>query len=178
MNATEITPLTPARMRELAPELAALHQAAFGESDASMARYREAVPEMSRCAGFRGVAAWSGERLAGFVIGYNTTAITTWFATAMRAVDATPVASWLPEAWYFADIAVHPDLQGRSIGTLLHDRIMATVTDRRCMLITFHGNHPAKRFYARLGWQEVIPDLLWAPGKPLTSLMEHVGQHR
>ena len=176
MSVIDILRLEPDRMRERAGDLAALHQAAFRESDVDMARYRdESVPEMSDCAGFRGFVAWLDDRLIGFVVGYDATAIPRWFESAMRAVDGTPVAAWLPEAWYFADIAVHPEAQGKGIGTLLHDQIVATVTNRRRMLITFHGDHPAKRFYLRLGWREVIPDLHWAPGKPLTSLMEYTG---
>lgn len=172
----ETSRLAPDRMRTLAADFASLHQAAFGESNEYTARYRdESLPEMSQCTGFQGVAAWSGQRLAGFVVGYDATGIPSWFEPAMRAVEGTPVAGWLPDAWYFADIAVHPDVQGQGIGTRLHDQIMATVADRRCMLITFHGEHPAKRFYFRRGWREVIPDIHWAPGKPCSSLMEFTG---
>ncbi len=179
MDDLVIAPMSRERMRRHAPQLAALHQAAFGETLQRAARYQnQDIPEMSRCAGFQAVSAHLEGRLVGFVVGHDANAIPRWFESAMRAAQGTPVAAWLPGAWYLADIAVHPDVQGRGIGTRLHDAIMPLMADRRCMLITFHGDHPAKRFYLRLGWREVIPDLRWAPDKPLTSLMEYVGLDR
>ena len=128
---------------------------------------------MSLCPGLQCVAAFRWQQMIGFVIGYDARALPAWFDTMMRAVRATPVASWLPDAWYLADIAVLPGAQRTGVGTQLHDHIMPLVAGRQCMLVTFHGDHPAKRFYTRLGWREVIPDLEYQPNAPLTSLMEH-----
>lgn len=172
MNDVVITKSDPESMLKMAGELAAIHQAAFGESDEQAARYRdEAIPEMSGYAGTRGVTAHCDGRLAGFVLGYDAKADPDWFSHVSQAVSGTAVASWLSQAWYLADIAVRPEYQSRGIGTALHARILAEVSGQPLVLITFHGDHPARRFYQRLGWQELVPDLLYRAGAPLTSLM-------
>jgi ribosomal protein S18 acetylase RimI-like enzyme len=166
--------LSPADMRAQRAGMASIHQAAFDESDELLARYRDRdVPEMSLCPGLQCVAAFRGVRMVGFVIGYDAPAIPAWFDNMMRAVRGTPVASWLPDAWYLADIAVLPQAQRAGVGTQLHNCIMPLVSGRRRMLVSFHGDHPAKRFYTTLGWREVLPDLEYLPNTPLTSLMEY-----
>lgn len=174
MNGLIISRLSPSDMRAQRAKMASIHQAAFNESDERMARYRDNdVPEMSLCSELQCIAAFQSERMVGFIIGYDAPAIPVWFDNMMRAVRGTPVASWLLDAWYFADIAVLPDAQRAGVGTQLHNRIMSLVSDRRCMLVTFHGDHPAKHFYTGLGWREVLPDLEYLPNAPLTSLMEY-----
>lgn len=111
--------------------------------------------------------------MVGLVVGYDAPAIPAWFANVMCGVRGTPVESWVPDAWYFADIAVLPDAQRGGVRTQLHDRIMPLVSDRQCMLVTFHGDHPAIRFYRGLGWRGLLPDLEYLPNAPLTSLMEY-----
>ncbi|HWV23481.1 MAG TPA: GNAT family N-acetyltransferase [Thermomicrobiales bacterium] len=155
-------------------DLATIHQEAFGETHDRARHYQDVdLPEMACCRGFHAVVAHEDDRLVGFVVGYDATAIPRWYRNVSRAVQGTSVATWFPEAWYLADIAVHPDWQRSGIGTRLHDAIMPLVADRACMLITFHGDHPAKRLYARLGWHETMPDLAYYPGGPLTSLLEY-----
>lgn len=159
-------------MSRTSVELAAVHQAAFGESHEQAKRYRdESIPDMSRYSGIRCLTARCDGRLVGFVLGYDAVAKPDWFDNVSRAVSGTSTALWLPHAWYLADIAVHPDVQRQGVGTILHNRIIQDVSGQPLVLITFHGDHPAKRFYKRLGWQELIPDLLYRPGAPLTSLM-------
>jgi GNAT superfamily N-acetyltransferase len=153
-------------------ELARLHQAAFGNSDAYMEAYRDVeLPEMASFAGFRCFAAHDQERMIGFVLGYEATADPVWYRNVAEGVRATPIASWLGRAWYFGDIAVHPEAQGRGAGSVLHDRIVATVPVRDLVLITYHGDHPARRFYLRHGWRVLMPDFIYSPGAPPTTLM-------
>lgn len=160
-----------------AAELAAIHQAAFHEDSGQAERYRAvSIPEMSRHSGLHVLTAHSAGDLVGFALGYDAIADAAWFANVSRAVVGHDIAAQLPDAWYLADIAVHPDVQGAGIGTSMLNRMMSQVADRHSVLITWHGDHPAKRLYARLGWHESVPDLEYRPGGPLTSLMEHPGQ--
>jgi ribosomal protein S18 acetylase RimI-like enzyme len=174
MNDLVISRLCPSDMRAHRAGMAIIHQAALNDSDDRMARYRDNdVPEMSFYPGLQCVAAFRAQQMVGFAIGYDATALPTWFDDMMRAVRGMPVASWLPDAWYFADIAVLPAAQRAGVGTRLHNHIMPLVSKRKRMLVTFHGDHPAKRFYTGLEWREIIPDLEYLPNAPLTSLMEH-----
>ena len=164
--------LSPEDMQAQRAEMAVTHQAAFREPDARMARYRDR--DVPRCPSARAFGASPrSERQVGFVIGYDAVAIPAWFPNVTRAVQGTPVASWLLDAWYLADIAVLPEAQGAGVGTALHNRIMSLVSDRTRMLMTFHGDHPVKRFYTSLGWREVPPDVQYRPDAPLTSLMAY-----
>jgi GNAT superfamily N-acetyltransferase len=116
------------------------------------------------------------DRAVGFAVGHDTVAREEWLRHVMTATRGTPVHDWLPDAWYLADIAVLPEMQGRGVGRQMHDVLMDLTVDRRRMLVTYHGDHPAKRFYRRLGWVELVPDLEYVPGAPLTSLMVYIGR--
>lgn len=177
MSEIVVTPMDPQGMDARAADIAALHQAAFGESDEQAATYRDReLPAMVGYTGLAVVLASIADKPVGFALGHDTRARKDWLQNVMAAVQDTPVHSWLPDAWYLADIATLPEMQGRGIGRRMHDALMDLTPDRRRMLITYHGDHPAKRFYRRLGWIEVIPDLEYRPGAPLSSLMVYVGR--
>ena len=177
MHEVILSRINASEMRDQAAELSAIHQAAFGEDPARAKRYRAvSIPEMSRHSGLHAMTARSAGHLVGFVLGYDAIADPGWFANVSRAIRGHDIAAQFPAAWYLADIAVHPDVRGMGIGTSLLNGIMRLVADRQSVLITWHGDHPAKRLYARLGWCESVPDLEYRPGGPLTSLMEHPGQ--
>jgi ribosomal protein S18 acetylase RimI-like enzyme len=172
MTGITITELDAGAVDRHRSEMALVHQAAFGKDDAYMEAYRDVeLPEMAAYAGFRCVVAHENGRMVGFVLGYNATANPAWYRNVAEAVRATPFASWLEDAWYLGDIAVHPDAQRRGIGSTLHGMIVASVPGRDLVLITFHGDHPAQRFYRRHGWRVLVADFVYRPGSPLTTLM-------
>lgn len=176
MRDVSISHVDPGSFLAKRDELAAIHRDAFGETPDRARHYRDVdLPEMARCRGFHAVVASRVNQPVGFVVGYDANAIPRWYRNVSRAVHGTPVATWFPGAWYLADIAVHPEWQRAGIGTRLHNAIMPRVADRACMLITFHGDHPAKRLYMHLGWHEAIPNLAYYPGGPLTSFLEYQG---
>jgi ribosomal protein S18 acetylase RimI-like enzyme len=153
-------------------EMGLVHQAAFGRDGAYMETYRDAeLPEMATYPGFRCFAAHDHGRMIGFVLGHDADANPAWYRNVAGAVRETPIAAWLEGAWYLGDIAVHPEWQGQGIGSALHDRIIDTVPGRDLVLITFHGDHPAQRFYRRHGWRVLVADFVYRPGAPLTTLM-------
>lgn len=177
MNEITLTHLHPEDLLDRAAELAGIHQLAFAESDDRAARYRDTeIPEMATWSGLACVIAEMGDQAVGFAIGHDAAARQPWLRNVMAAVSGTPVQPWLPDAWYLADIAVLPGWQRGGIGRHMHNALLDLTTDRQRVLITYHGDHPAKRFYRRLGWIEILPDLEFLPGAPLTSLMMYAGR--
>ena len=177
MHAITVTHLNPQDVLARAAGIAAIHQAAFDEADNDAANYRDVeIPEMAGYSGFACVIAETDEQMVGFAIGHDAAARPQWLQNVMTAVRDTPVRHWLPDAWYLADIAVLPDRQRGGIGRHMHDALMDLTSDRHRVLVTYHGAHPAKLFYRRLGWIEIVPDLAYAPGAPLTSLMMYAGR--
>lgn len=176
MNEMKVTRIHPEELLARAADLAAIHQAAFAETGDRAARYRDQdIPEMAGYAGLACVIAETDDQVVGFAIGHDTAARQQWLRNVMTAVRGSPVRRWLPEAWYLADIAVLPEQQGRGIGQRVHAALMDLTADRQRILVTYNGDHPAKRFYRRLGWIEVVPDLEYRPGAPLSSLMMYAG---
>ena len=57
---------------------------------------------------------------------------------------------------HLSELVIHPELQGRGIGTRFLQRLQEEATQRRVpvRLGTFHENH-ALRLYGRLGFQEI-----------------------
>jgi ribosomal protein S18 acetylase RimI-like enzyme len=172
-----VTPVNPDDLMAQATEISAIHQAAFADSDERASRFRDVdIPKMSGHAGFACVVALTDNQPVGYALGHDAAARQDWLRNVMSAARGTPVERWLPDAWYLAEIATLPELQGRGIGRQMHDVLMDLTADRHRVLVTYHGDHPAKRFYRRLGWAEVIPDLAYVPEAPLSSLMVYVGR--
>jgi len=58
----------------------------------------------------------------------------------------------------FYDICIHPDYQGKQIGTLLMNYLIDKIKDKEYLsigLFTWEGNPTADQFYERLGFQKV-----------------------
>lgn len=177
MSDIVVTPIGPQGLLDRAAEVAAIHQAAFRDTDDRALRFRDVdIPNMATHDGFACVLASIADQPVGYALGHDAAARQDWLHNVMAASRGTPVHDWLPDAWYLAEIAALPELQRRGIGRRMHDALMDLTADRRRVLITYHGDHPAKRFYHRLGWIEVIPDLEYCPGAPLSSLMVYLGR--
>jgi ribosomal protein S18 acetylase RimI-like enzyme len=177
MSEVIVTPVSPQGMLARATEIAAIHEAAFDKSDQQATIYRDVdIPEMARYPGLACVVATTDDHAVGFAVGHDTVARPEWLRNVMAATQGPPVHDWLSDAWYLSDIATLPELQRRGIGRRMHDALMDLTVDRRRMLVTYHGDHPAKRFYRRLGWVELVPDLEYVSGAPLTSLMVYIGR--
>ncbi len=111
--------------------------------------------------GFRLVAAFSQGRPVGFAYGFPRSPGEDWTEEVSASLAPGLRRRWLSNAFGFVEIAVEPRYQGIGVGSLLHDRLLATADEPRAVL-TVHAHAPAARFYARRGWQR----LGWLKGAP------------
>ncbi|MGC4192644.1 MAG: GNAT family N-acetyltransferase [Thermomicrobiales bacterium] len=150
-----------------------MYAAAFGIGEDGAMRYAAtSVPEMAALSGFMAaIASTMKGELIGFACGHDAASHRPWFDRVGTALERAGHHAWLDDPFELAEVAVHPSIQGRGVGTLLSASIQERLGGRRAILVTYHDDHPAKRFYRRLGWQVLVEDFEYAPGRPYTSIL-------
>jgi GNAT superfamily N-acetyltransferase len=85
-----------------------------------------------------------------WVAGWDLTSCDVWLATLDGQVAG--YARWTPT--WLDDLYVHPDHQGRGVGTALFETVAAHRPDGFCLWV-FESNRPARAFYRRHGCLEL-----------------------
>ncbi len=153
-------------------QIARVHAAAFGTGEEGAIRYeRESLPGMTCMPGFIASIAQRDDEIAGFACGHEAAPHQPWASRVFAALAAQGFEDWTRDTFEFADIVVHPDVQGQGIGRLLLDAVIAKVSHRYCILVTYNGPHAAKRLYLRAGWVTLVEDFRYRIGSPFTSIM-------
>lgn len=122
---------------------------------------------------FRFLGAFAAEeRLVGFVYGYTGAPGQWWYDRVARALDREARRRWLePGHFEFTELAVHPEFQGRGVGSRLHDRVLDGLPHERAMLSALADNAPVVAFYRRRGWEPVLARLRFEAGRPEFTIM-------
>jgi GNAT superfamily N-acetyltransferase len=111
------------------------------------------------------------ERLRGFAYGYTGAAGQWWHDVVSAALDEPARRLWLGAPCFeLCELAVHPRLQGRGLGGVLHDALLAERTEGRALLTARADDERVHRFYSSRGWSIVLPKLSFGPGYPPYSL--------
>jgi ribosomal protein S18 acetylase RimI-like enzyme len=156
-------------IRELAAEevLALRRQIAEIWPEASRDRLGEILPRHAARDGFRFLGAFDGERLVGFVYGYQGGPGQWWHDRVAAALGPDGSERWLgPRHLEFTELHVRPEFRRRGIGGALHDRLLENVDARTAVLSTQTDNEPALALYAARGWQVIVPELDFGSGRP------------
>ena len=163
-------------VEELVGQVVEVWSAAHGLSSASATR-REfgatRIPRHARREGFLFVGAFAPEdRLVGFVYGYTGAPGQWWHDKVAAALDPEARATWLdPPHFELTEIAVDPPWQGRGVGSRLHDAVLEGPPFERALLSALADNGPVLDFYARRGWQVLLDELRFEPGRPVFSIL-------
>lgn len=154
-------------------DVARLQAVAFGRGDDAVTRYEsESLPEMAAFTGFMAAIAQTAQgALVGFACGHDARPHRPWFDRFGGSLDRAGHWAWLDDPFELAEVVVHPAWQGRGVGSRLCGSMQDRLGDRLAILLTYHGDHPAKRFYWRLGWQVLVEDFIYAPGRLPTSIL-------
>ena len=114
----------------------------------------------------------AGRELAGFVYGYTGAPGQWWYDRVAHALDREARVRWLdPGHFEFTELAVRPDLQGRGVGSRLHDRVLEGLPHDRALLSALADNARVVAFYRRRGWEIVLERLRFEPGRPEFVIM-------
>jgi ribosomal protein S18 acetylase RimI-like enzyme len=163
-------------VEELLGQVVDVWSAAHGLSSASATRREFGVtriPRHVRRDGFLFVGAFApGDRLVGFVYGYAGAPGQWWHDKVAAALDQDRREVWVdPPHFELTEIAVDPPYQGRGIGSMLHDAVLADLPYERALLSALADNAPVLRFYERRGWQVLLDELRFEPGRPVFSIL-------
>jgi ribosomal protein S18 acetylase RimI-like enzyme/SAM-dependent methyltransferase len=110
--------------------------------------------------GFRLVIAYDAQAPVGFGYGYTGSHGQWWTDRAAEVLTAGGAAEWLGGHFELVSIGVVPEARGRGVGAALLQRLTAGLPHERWLLMTTAAaEDPARRLYARQGWEVIGPGL-------------------
>jgi ribosomal protein S18 acetylase RimI-like enzyme len=110
--------------------------------------------------GFRLARALANGRLVGFAYGYTGARGQWWTDRAAEVLDPRVAGEWLGGHFELVSIGVLPEARGAGVGTALMRAVSAGLQQERWLLMTTaDAGDPARRLYAREGWEVVGPGL-------------------
>lgn len=99
--------------------------------------------------------------LTGFAYGYASAPGGWWRDVVTRSLHEDIVERWFSDAFEFVELAVHPRMQRRGVGTRLHDALLEGVDRGTAVLSTQSENVIARRLYERRGWVVLDPAFMF-----------------
>jgi ribosomal protein S18 acetylase RimI-like enzyme len=108
----------------------------------------------------RGRAGTGRYRIVGFAYGFHGTDGQWWHdlvRSALTNLGGYDLAqTWLADSFEVAEVHVHPDYQGRGIGSLMVPALVYPRLERAALLSTADADSPARRLYRRLGFTDLL----------------------
>jgi ribosomal protein S18 acetylase RimI-like enzyme len=153
-----VTSVTDAESREVF----AVYDAVFADLPDHDA-WRSAVWDKHAArAGFRLARARSeaGGELVGFAYGYTGEAGQWWTDQAAHLLGPEVASAWLGGHFELVSVGVLEEARGRGVGQGLMGRLCDGLPqDRSVLMTTADADDPARRLYARGGWEVLGPGL-------------------
>lgn len=123
--------------------------------------------------GFQAFGAFNvRNRLVGFSYGYTSQPGLWWREQVAAPLSPAQRSDWFSDAFELAELHVHPSAQGNHLGSLLHDRLLASHIHRTALLSVMHRSLRARQLYTSRGWQTLVEDLRFStePQTPFSLL--------
>ncbi|MCH0543375.1 GNAT family N-acetyltransferase [Streptomyces sp. MUM 203J] len=134
----------------------AVQALAFGLTAGEVAVRRHIVLRHMACRGARSYGATArGGRLVGFVYGMPNDRAHWWSTVVQPYLVREGNEGWLDDSFVITELHVHPDYQGRGIGTELITTITARADEPRSILSAIDTESPARRLYRSLGYVDL-----------------------
>jgi ribosomal protein S18 acetylase RimI-like enzyme len=139
--------------------------------DASRDRVGEILPRHVVRDGFRFLAAFDGDVLAGFVYGYRGGVGQWWHDRVALALGTEGRGRWLASGHFeLTELHVHAERRRQGIGGALHDAVVTGLDSTTAVLSTQTDNEPALALYRSRGWQVIVPALDFGSGRAFVIL--------
>lgn len=110
-------------------------------------------------AGWLCMAAFEADSLVGIAYGYRGAPGQWWHDEVhrgLRVIDPAAAQRELADYFELTELHVHPDAQGRGIGTALLTELLSRVDAPRALLSTPEGPTRAWRLYRRFGFTDLL----------------------
>lgn len=157
-------------------DLRNVHRAALGAGALSDEWAAERLPRHATRDGFVFLVARDGDAIAGFGYGYNGAYGQWWTERVARALTGLQREEWLdPPHFEVVELHVRPSAQRRGIGSTLLAQLLSRQRHRRAVLTTQAGSRPARRFYAKNGWEELAEVDFGRGYPPYIALGKRIG---
>jgi GNAT superfamily N-acetyltransferase len=95
-------------------------------------------------------------RLVGFAYGAQCVPGQWWFDQISRGLSATGHGAWLPDAYAVTELHVLPSHHGAGVGFRLLTTLLARTPASVALLSTYDTESPARVFYRRLGFRDLV----------------------
>jgi ribosomal protein S18 acetylase RimI-like enzyme len=137
-----------------------VYDAVFGDQPDYATWRSEAWDRHTLRNGFRLARAYDGARLVGFGYGYTGERGQWWTDQAAQVLSRDVAQEWLGGHFELVSIGVLESARGSGVGRRLLERLTDGLPQERWLLMTTaDADDPARRLYARAGWEVIGPGL-------------------
>lgn len=151
-----------AQLRDRMPEAMTVYAQAMGYA-ASVADQRGGFAAgHSRYPDFECRVSLDGDAVVGIAYGYGSRAGQWWHDAVRRALEPTVAREWLVDAFELSELHVLPSYQGRRLGRLMLESLVAPVPHSAVLLSTPEGPTRAFALYRSIGFEDLARHHLFA----------------
>jgi GNAT superfamily N-acetyltransferase len=116
-------------------------------------RIRRQLESHLKMDGFTLVAAYFDDTLIGYIYGFTLPSDSKWWDGLITPVSADSILETGNRTLGLCELVVHPSMQRKGIGRLLHDGLLKTGGEERATLLVEQDNEVATSAYLRWGWE-------------------------
>ncbi|MCB9421855.1 MAG: GNAT family N-acetyltransferase [Ardenticatenaceae bacterium] len=103
------------------------------------------------------------DEIVGFAYGFASTSDQFFYQEVAKVTHSDFVMAWFSDYFRLVQIAVLPQVQGRGIGSALHDHLLSGLPQAKGILATIAAETNAFQLYRQRGWQVLLQEIFF-PG--------------
>ncbi|MCU1689162.1 MAG: GCN5-related N-acetyltransferase [Jatrophihabitantaceae bacterium] len=162
MSALSVEVWSGAQLRERMPEAMAVYAQAMGYAPSVADQRGGFAASHSRYPDFECRVSLDGNAVVGIAYGYGSRAGQWWHDAVRRALSAEIARAWLVDAFELSELHVLPSYQGRRLGRLMLESLVAPIPHAAVLLSTPEGPTRAFSLYRNLGFVDLARHHLFA----------------
>lgn len=144
-----------AQLRERMPEAMAVYAQAMGYAPSVAEQRGGFAASHSRYPDFECRVALDGDAVVGIGYGYGSRPGQWWHDAVRRALDPTVARDWMVDAFELSELHVLPSYQGRRLGRVMLESLVAPIPHSAVLLSTPEGPTRAFALYRSLGFEDL-----------------------